>query len=234
MPVKRIILGLIGIAVLTGPSPLAAGFRGAGGFSVAVYQPDFGPINEALRSIDMPELDKPVFVYGGQGFGYISERFAIGGGGFGGFATVNDLENGYARTARFNIGWGGIILEYRLLELSRVDILAGGILGWGGVSLHLQKNLSPVSWDEIWENYEAIADTAQNISSDLTHSFFVLQPRLGVRVYLTEWMALGGSVEFPVSNLSSAGWRLNDEQVYDAPSMKLTAPFFHLSILFGG
>ena len=212
----------------------AGGFDAAGGFSVALYQPDFGPINESLRSLSMPEFDQPMVIYGGQGFAYVNSRLAIGGAGFAGVASVSDMENGYARTARFAMGWGGMQFEYLLLELSRVDFVAGGLIGWGGVSMHLQKTHSPVDWDEIWDNYQALGDSSDNISSDFTHSFFVFQPRVGVRVYLTHWMALSGSIEMPLSKLSSGGWKLNEAEVYNAPEIDLIAPFYHFSILFGG
>jgi len=215
-------------------SAWAGGFNVAGGFSVALYQPDFAPINGSLRSIGMPELDKPLVIYGGQGFAYVSRRLAIGGAGFGGMASVSDLENGYARTARFTIGWGGVQFEYLLLDLGRADFVAGGLVSWGGASIHLQKTRSPIDWDDVWNDYQALSDTSENISSDFTHSFFLFQPRVGVRVYLTQWMALSGSVEVPLSKLSSGGWKLNDADVYNAPELDLIAPFFHFSILFGG
>lgn len=228
---RSVIIAVLGLAV---SSAWAGGFNGAGGFSVALYQPDFGPINASLQSIGMPELDKPMVIYGGQGFAYVNSRLAIGGAGFGGMASVSDLENGYARTARFTIGWGGVQFEYLLLELSRVDFVAGGLVGWGGASIHLQKSRSPIDWGDVWNDYQALSDTSENISSDFTHSFFLFQPRLGVRVYLTHWMALSGSVEVPLSKLSSGGWKLNDADVYNAPELDLIAPFFHFSILFGG
>jgi hypothetical protein len=225
---------IISLLVLTLNSAWAEGFDGAGGFSVALYKPDFAPINESLQSLGMPKFDQPMVIYGGQGFAYVSRRVAIGGAGFGGMASVSDLENGYARTARFTIGWGGVMFEYLLLELNRVDFIAGGLVGWGGVSLHLQKTHSPLDWDEIWNNYQALSDSSENVSTDFTHSFFVFQPRVGVRVYLTNWMALGACIEVPLSKLSSGGWKLNEADVYNAPDMDLIAPFYHFSILFGG
>jgi len=225
---------IIALLCLSLGAAWAEGFDASGGFSVALYQPDFGPINESLQSLGMPEFDSPMVIYGGQGFAYVNRRLAIGGAGFGGMASVSDLENGYARTARFTIGWGGVQFEYRLLELNRVDFFAGGLVAWGGVSIHLQKTRSPMDWDEIWNNYQALSDSSENISSEFTHSFFLFQPRLGVRVYLTNWMALGASIEVPLSKLGSGGWKLNEADVYNAPEMDLIAPFYHFSILFGG
>ncbi len=91
-----------------------------------------------------------------------------------------------------------------------------------------------IDWDDVWIDYQALSDTSENISTDFTHSFFIVQPRIGVRVYLTHWMALSGSIEVPLSKLSSGGWKLNDADVYNAPELDLIAPFFHFSILFGG
>lgn len=88
------------------------GFSGACGFSVKVAKPDLSLINQQLKLIDMPELEDYLILYGGQGFGYITDRLAIGGEGYGGSMTVKDYQNGVAREASFSMGWGGILIEW--------------------------------------------------------------------------------------------------------------------------
>ncbi|HDH57228.1 MAG TPA: hypothetical protein ENF16_01325 [Bacteroidetes bacterium] len=231
---KKLILIFLITAIPFCAATSGVGFAGAGGFSFYLWKPDLGPINDELRGLGMPELHDVAFLYGGQGFAHVSDRFRIGGMGFGGSTHVKDFKDGYAREASFHISWGGFLMEYILYEPGYFEFYGGGTIGWGSVSINLQKSSGPVNWDEIWNSYEPIASDTENISSKLEHSFFMLQPRLGVRYYLLDWLAISGSVDVPLVNLSSGGWSLNGDDVYDAPSLNLIQPFFQFSILAGG
>ncbi|TKJ39684.1 hypothetical protein CEE37_10410 [candidate division LCP-89 bacterium B3_LCP] len=229
---------IITLTIIVISSPVGAAWNsfqgGAGGFSFYIVKPDLGPLNTELKALGMPQFDGYMFLYGGQGFGYVSNSLRIGGMGFGGSVSVNDIENGYAREAIFSMGWGGILIEYLMLEVSNFELFTGGTLGWGSVSVSLRKTDSPVSWGEIWNNYTSQTGSGDSISSELSHSFFMIQPRVGVKYYLLDWLAVGGSIDVPILNLSSSGWSINGDNIYDAPSLDLTQPFFQFSILVGG
>jgi hypothetical protein len=211
------------------------GFEGgAGGFSFYIVEPNLGALNTELKALGMPEFDGLMFLYGAQGYAFVSDRLRIGGMGFGGSITSEDIENGYAREATFSMTWGGFLLEYLVFEDWGIEAFAGGTLGWGGVSVHLRKTLSPIDWDEVWNNYQATSGTTDNISTQFDHSFFLVQPRVGLKYYLLDWMAVGVSVDVPILNLDSDGWTIDGDDVYDAPSLDLTQPFYQFSILFGG
>jgi len=210
------------------------GFQGAGGFCFAVYTPDLAPFNKELKALGIPEFSGSMLLYGGQGFGHVSEHLRVGGMGFGGSMRTQDFENGYAREATFSMSWGGILIEYWFLEALNCEFYAGGTLGWGAVALRLEKTASPVDWDDVWGNFQADSSMAENVSSEFQHSFFLMQPRLGIRYFLLDWLALSGTVEIPLLKLSSDGWELNGDNVYDAPELDLMQPFFQFSILLGG
>ena len=213
---------------------LADGFSGAGGFSFYLVKPDLAPINQKLEAIGMPQFDGLMFLYGGQGLGHVSDRMRVGGMGFGGKMIVSDMKDGYAREVSFEMAWGGLLLEYIAFEGRGFEIYSGGTLGWGGVSVHLEKSAEPADWDEVWNNYQPVANTEDNLSSTFTHSFFMLQPRLGVRYFLLDWLAVSGSVDLPLLKLNSSDWKLNGNDVYNAPELDLIQPFFQFAILFGG
>lgn len=210
------------------------GFSGAGGFSFYLWKPDLGPINNELRSLGMPQFSQSMILYGGQGFAHVSDRMRIGGMGFGGSIRVKDMEDGYAREASFSMSWGGFLMEYIILEPGDFEIYGGATLGWGAVSVHLQKTSGPANWDDLLSNFAAEEGTTDNISSNLEHSFFLAQPRLGIRYYLLDWLAVSGSVDYGLIALSSGGWTQNGEDVYNAPSLDLIKPFFQFTILAGG
>lgn len=218
-------------------SPVGAaevGFQGAGGFSIAVYQPDLGPVNTELKALGVPEFTRTMILYGGQGFAHVSYHLRVGGMGFGGSTRVQDYEDGHAREATFSMTWGGVLIEYWFLEALNCEFYGGGTLGWGNASLQLEKTASPINWDAVWNNYQPETGASENISSQFTHSFFLAQPRLGVRYFPLNWLALGASVELPLVKLNSGGWKLNGNDVYGAPELNLIKPFFHFSVMIGG
>jgi hypothetical protein len=100
--------------------------------------------------------------------------------------------------------------------------------------VHLEKTLNPIDWDDTWNNYQGAPSNTDNISSDFNHSFFMIQPRIGLSYAILDWLAVSTSVDVPLMNLNSNGWTLNGDDVYNAPSLDLTQPFFQFSILFGG
>jgi hypothetical protein len=210
------------------------GFNGGGGFSFYLAKPDFGAINGELQGLDMPEIDNVMLLYGGQAFAHVSNRLRVGGMGFGGSTTVGDMEGGYAREVCVHLAWGGFLAEYIIWEGKGFEAYAGGTIGWGSLSVQTEKIADPASWEEIWGSLEPGASPEDNLSSELSHSFFMGQSRLGLRYYLTTWLALSGSFDFTLFNLSSSGWELNGKEVYNAPSMDISQPFFQFAVLIGG
>ncbi len=195
---------------------------------------DVSPINENLRSIGMPQFDGVTLFYGGQVFAHLNYNLRIGAVGFDGGMRVNDYADGFAREAVFRMGWGGILLEYVLYETGRFEFYGGATLGWGRLTLSLEKREDSVGWDNVWNAYLPETGGENNISSTFEHTFFLAQPRLGARYYLSSWLAVCGSVEFAVSHLSGDGWTLSGNEVYGAPALDLNSPFFLFGILFGG
>lgn len=233
---KKLVLSFVIIMVLFSLAQSRwRGFEGgAGGFSFYMLQPDLGPLNTELNDLSMPEFDGVMFLYGGQGYGFVSDHLRIGGMGFGGSMTTKDVENGYARDVTFSMAWGGLLLEYLVFEDWGFEAFMGGTLGWGGVSVHLKKTLSPIEWGDVWDDYQAVPDSTDNISTTFDHSFFLLQPRIGLKYYLLDWLAVGASVDVPILNLDAEGWTLDGDDVYNAPSLDLTQPFFQFNVMLGG
>ena len=219
----RIIKSVIIILLICGSTAIAQqGFNGGGGFSLYLAKPDFEPINSQLRNLNMPEIEGVMALYGGQAFAHVSYRLRIGGMGFRGIATVNDMVGGYAREVSVNLSWGGVLAEYIIWEGSGIEAYAGGTIGWGTLKIHSEKIADPASWGEFWDSLEPGTSPENNISSELSHSFFLGQPRLGLRYYLTTWLAISGALDFTLFSLDSDGWKLNDKVVYNAPSMSFS------------
>ena len=209
------------------------GFRAAAGFGLMIYQPDLGPLNSQLNTLSMPAIDKPMVLYGGQIIGQIKNRLRLGIMSYKGSASVEDLANGYARKASFQMGWSGLQVEYCTPVFHGFEAFGGSSFGYGGVDVRLEKTHSPVDWGGIWDQFVAGDPSTQNLSIELHHSFFLVQPRLGLRFYLRDWMAVSGSVELPLLKLNSGGWSVNGSDVNGAPSLDLTSPLFQFSVMVG-
>lgn len=223
-------------ALLFAPAVFAQpmmGFRVAAGFSFAVYKPNLNPLNAELNTLNMPVFDKPMYLYGGQILGQVGNHLRLGIMSFTGNISVEDLANGYARKVRFQMGWSGLQVEYRSPVFYRFEAFGGSSFGFGGVNVLLEKTRNPAAWSDIWGQLQPDSLAAQNLSTELHHSFFLVQPRAGLRFYLRDWMALSGSVEVPLVKLNSSGWSVNGNDVFGAPSLDLIRPFFQLSLMLG-
>ena len=148
--------------------------------------------------------------------------------------SVRDVENGYAREVQLSIAVGGVLLEYILWEGYDIEAYGGGTFGWGSLSLHLEKRADAATWDEIWDSLEPTANPEDMVSMSLSHPFFMAQPRLGIRYYLTPWLALSGSVDFSIISLNSTDWEANGKDLYNAPSFDIIQPLFQFAVLLGG
>jgi hypothetical protein len=214
----------------------ALSYRGAASFNLAVYKPDFTPINDELLGIGMPRLDKPMLLYGGQILLQFSDHLRGGLMGFTGASSVEDMENGYARKAGFNLWWGGAVVEVVIYGISRFETYLGASLGGGSATICLEKTHNPANWGEIWGNYSAApgdSNSTDNLTTIMHHPFFLAQPRLGLRYYANNWLAFSGSVEIPLVHLSSGGWKMNGNDLFGAPGMNLMRPFYQFSIYIG-
>jgi hypothetical protein len=233
---RRFLVVLLFLWATTASAQPLMGFRFGAGFSLAVFDPNLAPLNSQLQSLNMPVFNKPMYLYGGQVLGQVANKVRLGIMSFSGSASVEDLVNGYAREARFKMNWGGLQLEYRSPIFHRFEAFGGSSFGFGGVTVRLEKTKNPVSWEDLWGQYQATPPTLTNdpnLTTELHHSFFLVQPRAGLRFYLRDWMILSGSVEVPLLKLNSGGWTVNGNDVYSAPSLDLISPFYHFSLMLG-
>jgi len=172
-------------------------------------------------------------LYGGAGFGEVTSRLKIGGAGFGGSMTTSGYTAPYSRDVSVSLGFGGILGEYDVLYLNRLNVFAGTLLGWGEMSIKIRRAESPADWNGIWGDY-AQGSSVENASTDLNASFFAVMPWVGSRYFLTSWMAADARVGYFWSSISGENWRTNGEKVYNSPDLDLGNMFLMLSVLFGG
>jgi hypothetical protein len=208
-------------------------FHGGGGPMVMYLVVDLPEIDREIADLGIPKLGSGMLLYGGAGFGEISSRLKIGGAGFGGSMTTSGYNAPYSRDVSLSLGFGGILGEYDLLYLNRFNVFAGTLLGWGSMSIKINRAESPADWNGIWEDYAQGASVA-NASTDLDASFFTVMPWVGGRYFLTSWIAADGRIGYFWSSIGGESWRTNGEKVYNSPDIDLGNTYFLFSILFGG
>jgi len=213
---------------------ISYGYRGAASFNFAIYNPDLGPVNEELRALGMPELDDPLLLYGAQGFAHLSDPLRVGVTVLTGGNSVETLSGGVAREASFNLTLLGLLIEYRFLDIPRFEAYAGASVGAGWASVRLERNTSPVGWDDVWGQFQpAPSDSATNLTAEMEQRFFWPQPRVGARFYPATWLAISGSVEVPLVKLGADNWMINGNDLYGAQELDLISPFFQFSLSVG-
>lgn len=145
---------------------------GSGGRGGPFFEFHFSP----LSVFDGDVTGNPI-VLGGEGFGFASKSFRLGGGGGGGFVW-NPSEN-----VQFGMGFGGVIGEYMVTPWLNVRLLIGG----GGYAI----SKTIVETDT--------TRTEQKISSG---AFLLFHPSIGAEVSVSTFMKLSARIGYFLPNVS--------------------------------
>ncbi len=237
------VLALCAVLALGASSVFArAGFSGGGGGPVIGYDtPDLGELNSQLTAMGVPKFDDGLFLYGGKGYGYINRNFRIGGMGAGGSTASSALVPGFggapdlAKEVTFDMGYGGVTLEYVYDAPWGIQLFAGGLIGWGGVSLRISQYDNALSWNGIWDDYHiGTTNDSNDQTITLDNSLFILNPWVGGFVKILPWMGFSGQVGYFYSKASSENWQVVGSSVIGAPDLDLSNVNFEIAIVFGG
>ena len=220
-------------------------FQGGGGMILDFYSPDLGFINDQLHRFTpgYRDVEGPLTLWGGLGYGEVSRNVRFGGFGFGGgmkeSGTFPNPGNPAAPRIRqdvhVDLGGGGIYSEYVLVHPIRRlegDLNLG--IGFGGMSISVFQSDGNLTWDGLWGslNPDSI-HTRTNFDFSMDCGFFMLQPGVSVKYYITHFMALEGHAGY-LWIVGMGDWTMNETQILDFPDVDLSAPSFGLRLVFGG
>jgi hypothetical protein len=203
------------------PSRAAAKFGGGIGFTPSLLSMDIAPINEWLRNANAGELSSgPVFLTGGQAYGYILFVQNLRGGIMWGSGSKSSLvtSNNITRDVKVHVGFTGGTIEYVIPLHPRLDVTIGGMLGAGGmdITMKLDSNLQTRSWNHIWNEFGTAAPAPQ-YSHKMTGTFFIYEPMVNVEYAALRW--LGFRVGAGYLGMAGNSWELDDKYtVPDVPS----------------
>ena len=208
-------------------------FAVAGGVTPIWIIPDFGEVNNQIKGFGLDEFSSSgVISWGGSGYAYIKiiDNVRLGGIGFSGSVNREAVVNGLNREAVYNIGGGGLTIEYSLPMIRKVALSVGAIIGAGSLEIELYQNSGSFTWDGIWRG---IDDQTKNYSRILKNSFLTITPTINLDVPFNRFMAfrIGGGYLFTLNN----NWEVeNGQELLNVPSGLNGDSFFIQTGLFLG
>ena len=211
-----------------------APFGGGIGYVPAWYIPNFDPVNVELKSIGMPELSTSGFYSsGGAGFIYFGfiKFLRVGGMGYGGSVTTSQTVDGVNREVVYNLGGGGITIEYTIPIIKDIALSVGAVIGAGNLEIQMFSNKGNFTWQETWEEFGS--DTTDSFSRTLKNSFWMFTPTLNLDVPINRFILvrLGAGYQIAFNDDWTAD---NDQELDGVPSNLNANTFFVQSGIFIG
>ncbi len=197
--------------VLTPPKKTYLRMGGAGGFTSHVLFWKVSDINSSFIGDNVPKIqDKPLMLFGGQGYGYIMflENLRIGGMGAGGGVRSSLVIQNTRYDLETKVNFGGVTVEYVLPVTERFDIVAGGIVGWGGMNVKMRRDTWGIKkWDSLVDSW-AGTSSISNFSYTLEGSFFIYQPAVNFEYAILRWLGIRLGVSY--LGMASPSWQLDE------------------------
>jgi hypothetical protein len=207
-----------------------APFGGGVGYVPAWYIPNLDPVNMELKSIGMPELTTSGFYSsGGAGFIYIGfiKFLRIGGMGYGGASTSSQNN----REVVYNLGGGGITIEYTLPFVKDIALSVGAIIGAGTLKIQMYRNSGSFTWQGTWEEFAS--DVSSSFSRTLENSYWMFTPTVNLDFPLNRFilLRLGAGYQLAFNDEWTGD---NEQELKNVPSDLNANTFFIQSGLFIG
>ena len=175
-------------------------------------------------------------LWGGGGYAYIMivDNLRLGGIGLSGSTSTKGNVGGIDREVDYNLGLGGVTVEYTLPFIKYVAVSVGTILGVGSQSIEIFENWGNYTWDNsfLLPMYSSLAANTGSYTK-ITNTFFTVTPTLNVDVPLSRFIALrvGGGY---ILNFNDK-WKVNNGRDISSVPSNLTSNnfFIQTGIYFG-
>ncbi|MDP2207908.1 MAG: hypothetical protein Q8K98_03915 [Bacteroidota bacterium] len=200
--------------VLTPPKKTYLRMGGAGGFTSHVLFWKVSDINSSFSGVNVPKIqDKPLILSGGQGYGYIMflENLRIGGMGAGGGVTSSLVIQNTRYDLETKVNFGGVTIDYVFPVTERFDIVAGGIVGWGGMNVKMRRDTWGIKkWDSLVDSWAASGTSfIGDFYYTLKGSFFIYQPAVNFEYAILRWLGIRLGVSY--LGMASPSWQLDEK-----------------------
>lgn len=211
-----------------------APFGGGVGYVPGWYIPNLDPVNVELKSMGMPELSTSGFYSsGGAGFIYLGflKFLRVGGMGYGGSVSSSQTIDGLNREVVYNLGGGGITIEYTLPIIKDIALSLGAIIGAGTLKIQMYRNSGDFNWQGTWGEFAS--DESTSFSRTLENSYWMFTPTVNLDFPLNRFILirLGAGYQLAFNDEWTAD---NDKELKNVPSDLNANTFFIQSGLFVG
>ncbi len=219
-------------------------YSGAGGLSFEFYNPDLKFIDDQLQRFTpgYRKVSGPIMTFGGFGYGAVGGKWKFGGYGFGGghlvsatFPVPSQPTQRVRQDVTVSIGGGGIYTEYEGIHpMTRCEVSPSLGIGFGGLDIRVDQFANNVRWDDLWGSLNPDSTgSRKTFALEMSRGFFMLQPGIGVKYFLTDFMAIEARVSYLLM-INLGDWEYGDVKLLDVPSNSMSAPVFGLRLAFGG
>lgn len=217
-------------------------FNGHGAFFTVFNSFASDEVNDIAQAMGLDDLPAMTVGYGGYGMGHIGNGWRIGGMGFGSYASVDGVvttESGrYNREIYLTMAGGGFMVEYAPFMIGPVNIGAGSMIGFGGMTLELRQDNGTFTWEDLVGQYTTDPATvsAENAVSRIDQGFFMVNPYVTARIHVLSWMAVEGAVGYHFDTSSMDNWAFFEDRELNGkgPDFNFHRPYFRVGLAFGG
>lgn len=214
---------------------------GAGGVTPIVGMFDNKEIDKFLTSSGLPALGtEPIYLIGGEGYGYIMFLKNIRMGGFGAsgkktVASIQTIPGGNLRKeVEYNVSYGGFLVDYVQPIAYRLDIAIGASIGGGELNLTMRRDDGGFkTWDSLWTEFGNPLTKATSYTRKLNGTFVVFNPHINIEYSLLTWLQLRIGAGYPI--MFSPDWKLDEKyDINNVPSkIKASGYTINAGIMFG-
>lgn len=205
------------------PHHSQAKIGGAAGFTQSLLFLNLDPINSVLTKYNAaPFNNNPLFMLGGQGYGYIMliKNLRVGGMGMSGSMTSKsiDTSTNVQRDVSLSVGYGGVTIDYVVPVFPRLDVTFGALLGGGNLTLRLTHNDGTAkAWSNLWNDLGQTGNSNGQVPvSEFTHtisgSFFIYQPSINVEYAVLQYLGIRLGVSY--NGMAGNSWTLDGNDAF--------------------
>ncbi|MDP1677732.1 MAG: hypothetical protein Q8L88_12815 [Bacteroidota bacterium] len=214
---------------------------GAGGVTPIVGMFDNKEMDKMLTSSGLPTLGAdPIYLIGGEGYGYIMFLKNVRMGGFGASGSksvvkIETIPGGELRKeVEYGISYGGFLVDYVQPIAYRLDIAFGASIGGGEIELTMRRDDGKFKeWNTLWNDFGTVSSQATSYTRKLNGTFVVFNPHVNIEYTLITWLQLRIGAGYPI--MISPEWTLDEKYDINNVPSKIRASGYTINagIMFG-
>lgn len=213
---------------------------GAGGITPIVGMFDNKEMDKYLKGAGLPTLGtEPMYLIGGEGYGYIMFLRNVRMGGFGatGTKSVSMLDTVGIDTRKsvdYEVSYGGFIMDYVQPLAHKLDFAFGASIGAGEINVTMRRDDGKFKdWNNLWNEYSNQSIQTNNYTRRLKGQFVVFTPHVSIEYTVLTWMQIRIGAGYPL--MFSPEWQLDDKyEVNSVPSkIKANGYTINAGLMFG-